>query len=90
MVKLDEVQDTLDELGRENFGDEELNKLKDTFLEYMHPVWVDGVYPPQTWNCFRRKDDNTNNSQEAYNGVLNRLVQVSHPNPNVLISHLIS
>ena len=90
MIKLDELQDTIDELRGQNFDDEEKNKKRDQFLDYIQTVWVDGVYPPQTWNCFRRTDDNTNNSQEAYNGVLNRLIQVSHPNPYVLISHLLS
>ena len=88
MVRLEELQDTIDELRREDFEDSEHNNLKEEFLNYIQTVWVDGVYPPQTWNCFRRKDDNTNNSQEAYNGVLNRLIQVSHPNPYVLLSHL--
>ena len=61
MVKLDEVQDTVDELRREKFGNDETDKLKDECLYYMQNIWIYGVYPPQTWNCFRRKNDNTNN-----------------------------
>ena len=33
---------------------------------------------------------NRNNPQEAYNGVLNRLLQVAHPNPCVLLTKLVA
>ena len=51
---------------------------------------MDVIYPPQTWCCFSRKEDNTNNPQEAYNGVLNRLLQVAHPNPCLLLTRLVA
>ena len=35
-----------------------------------------------TWNCFGRVEDATNNAQEAFNGVLNRLMKVKNPHTN--------
>ena len=36
---------------------------------------MDGHFNPETWSCFGRKTDMTNNSQEAYNGILNRSIK---------------
>ena len=36
---------------------------------------MDGHFNPETWSCFGRKTDMTNNSQEAYNGLLNRSIK---------------
>ena len=41
------------------------------FRNNIQEAWVDGIYPQQTWCCFSRNEENTNNPQEAYNGVLN-------------------
>ena len=90
MIKLEELQETIDELKATDFHNDEENKLKDEFIKYIQEVWVDGIYPPQTWCCFSRKEDNTNNPQEAYNGVLNRLLQVAHPNPCLLLTRLVA
>ena len=90
MLKLDELQDAIEELKSTDFNDENKNANKEEFMNYIQEVWVDGIYPPQTWCCFSRKEDNTNNPQEAYNGVLNRLLQVAHPNPCVLLTKLVA
>ena len=90
MVKLEELQDTIDELRETNFNDDVKNRHKEEFMDYIQQAWVDGIYPPQTWCCFARKEDNTNNPQEAYNGVLNRLLQVAHPNPCLLLTRLVA
>ena len=34
-------------------------------------TWVDGIFSPEMWSCFGRMNEHTNNSQEAYNSVLN-------------------
>ena len=90
MLKLEELQDAVDELKTIDFNDEIKNNNKDKFMKYIQDVWIDGMYPPQTWCCFSRKEDNTNNPQEAYNGVLNRLLQVAHPNPCLLLTKLVA
>ena len=90
MLKLEDLQDTIEELRATDFDDDEKDKLKNEFMDYIQEVWVDGIYPPQTWCCFSRKEDNTNNPQEAYNGVLNRLLQVAHPNPCLLLTKLVA
>ena len=72
-VPVEDIERTLDILRTENwnFGDsEEKHQFKDTFLNHIKEYWVDGVYPPQVWNCFRRKVDLTNNNNEAHNNYL--------------------
>ena len=66
---------------------DEKMRFRDNFINYIHEVWIDGPFPPHTWNCNGRNNDNTNNNIERYNGILNRLIQVQHPNPYVLICH---
>ena len=59
---------------------ESINTCRDDFMNYIQDTWMDGVYSSDMWSCFGRKSDYTNNAQESYIGVLNRLVQVTHPN----------
>ena len=48
MIKLEEIQETIDELRETNLDDDEKNKLKKEFMDYIEQVWVDGIYPSQT------------------------------------------
>ena len=48
-------------------------------VRYLENQWISGPHPPYTWNCFGRVEDATNNAQEAFNGVLNRLIKVKNP-----------
>ena len=52
------------------------------FFRYFEDQWISGPHPPYTWNCFGRVEDATNNAQEAFNGVLNRLIKVKNPHTN--------
>jgi hypothetical protein len=52
------------------------------FIRYLEDQWISGPHPPYTWNCFGRVEDATNNAQEAFNGVLNRLIKVKNPQTN--------
>ena len=52
------------------------------FIRYLEDQWISGPHPPYTWNCFGRVEDATNNAQEAFNGVLNRLIKVKNPHTN--------
>ena len=68
---------------------ESINLCRDKFLEYIQDSWINGPFPPDTWSCFGQRSDMTNNACEAYNSVLNRLVQVAHPNVVVLMEHFV-
>ena len=89
-LPLDELQDTVDQLRETEFEDEECVEMKDDFLDYIQDTWMDGEYPPHTWNCHGRNNENTNNNIERYNGILNRLIEVQHPNAYVLFSNFIT
>ena len=52
------------------------------FFRYFEDQLISGPHPPYTWNCFGRVEDATNNAQEAFNGVLNRLIKVKNPHTN--------
>ena len=52
-------------------------------VRYLENQWISGPHPPYTWNCFGRVEDATNNAQEAFNGVLNRLIKVKNPRCNL-------
>ena len=54
-------------------------------MQYMQETLISGIYSPDMWSCFGRRSDHTNNAQEAYNSVFNRLVKVAHPNVLVLV-----
>ena len=71
-------------------GSNELDSAKNEFLNYIQKVYISGCFPPQSWCVFGRPDDATNNSQESYNSMLNRLVRSFHPNPSVLLKHLVA
>ena len=89
-VRLNEIQDTIDQLRAVDMDDTDVEDMKTEFLQYVQDTWVDGTYPPHTWNCHGRNNENTNNVLERYNGILNRLIQVQHPNAYVLVSHFIT
>ena len=89
-VRLNDLQETVDHLREDKMVDEGQNDFKDSFLNYIQSEWIDGKFPPHTWNCNGRNNENTNNNIERYNGILNRLIQVQHPNPYVLICHFVT
>ena len=89
-IRLNELQDTVDQLKLVDLHDEELKDMRSEFMDYIQSTWMDGEYPPYTWNCHGRNNENTNNNIELYNGILNRLVQVQHPNAYVLVSHFVT
>ena len=70
-------------------GDEDTNLSRNEWMTYIQDIWMDGVYNPDTWNIFGHRSDFTNNAQEAYNAVLNRLVQVAHPSILSLIQMIV-
>ena len=90
MVRERELESCLKELSEVEMEDLELNEAKKVLLNYLENEWMYGSYPPSVWNCFGRIEDCTNNALESFNGILNRLILVFHPNPSILISYLIA
>ena len=91
-VPLNDVADTLDILSKRewNFNESiEKEDFKNKFLGYVKDYWLDGVIPPQVWNCFHRKVDLTNNNNESHNNYLNNAIKEAHPSPAVLTVALV-
>ena len=42
-------------------------KFAAKMIDYVSRVWVNGHYPPKTWNMHQHHDVTTNNNSEAYN-----------------------
>ena len=45
------------------FEEDKVEEFKRYFVKYIKDVWLNGCYPPSTWNCFSRSEDATNNNQ---------------------------
>ena len=45
------------------FEDDKVKSFKSYFMKFIRDYWINGCYPPQTWNCFSRPEDATNNNQ---------------------------
>ena len=43
------------------FDDEDLSNFKIYFLNYIRNFWINGPFPPSTWNCWNKSEDLTNN-----------------------------
>ena len=89
MARPRDLPATLLEMRSWRMTTEKLEEDKNRFLDYFERTWM-GTFPPGMWTCFGRRDDCTNNAQEAYNGMLNRLVSTYHPNPIVLLGYLVA
>jgi hypothetical protein len=84
-VPLNDVEETLDILSNREWDfNESVEKeaFKDKFIGYVRDYWVNGVIPPQVWNCFHRKVDLTNNNNES--NYLANAVKEAHTSPAVL------
>ena len=50
-------------------------------IQYVDKTWINGSYPPETWNMFKHKGQTTNNHSEGYNFRLgNKKTIGKHPN----------
>ena len=74
-ILLDELQEVMDDLRSSEMDSEAATKAAKELMDYFQETWMDGHFNPETWSCFGRKTDMTNNSQEAYNGILNRSIK---------------
>ena len=89
LVLQDELQAVIDEIKVMDMENDIVKRLSEKFMHYIQETWVSGIYSPDMWSCFGRRSDHTNNAQEAYNSVFNRLVKVAHPNVLVLVEHFV-
>ena len=89
MVRERDLEEAIVELREVKMEDGTLEAAKHSFVDYLEKEWMYGAYPPSVWNCFGRVEDCTINAQEAFNGVLNRMVKIFHPNPIILISYIV-
>ena len=71
-ILLNELQAVVDDLKGIEMEDEVSDLAKIEFLNYIQSTWIDGAFNPETWSCFGRRTDFTNNAQESYNKTLNR------------------
>ena len=62
-VRLNDLQETVDHLREDKMVDEGQNDFKDSFLNYIQSEWIDEKFPPHTWNCNGRNNENTNNKE---------------------------
>ena len=83
-VPIADVEESLEALNNKiwafNESDEKV-EFKEKFVQYVKDTWIEGVYPPQVWNCYARKVDLTNNNLESHNSYLANAVQEAHPSP---------
>ena len=71
-ILLTELQAVVDDLKEIEMDSEASEEGKLEFLEYIQSNWIDGPFNPETWSCFGRRSDYTNNAQESYNKTLNK------------------
>ena len=56
-------------------------KFAESLINYFLRVWVNGSFPPKTWNMFQSSGLTTNNHAEAYNSRLGKSTKLGkHPN----------
>ena len=72
------------------FEDEKTQRFKDYFIQYIKDYWINGCYPPRTWNCWSRSEDLTNNNQEGYNSKTNKTLDQNYPSPGLQLCNVIN
>ena len=56
-------------------------KFAESLINYFLRVWVNGSFPPKTWNMFQSSGLTTNNHAEAYNSRIGKSTKLGkHPN----------
>ena len=56
-------------------------KFGKDFLQYFKKTWINGSFPPETWNFYGHRGATTNNYNEGYNNKFNNSLNL-HPHPN--------
>ena len=91
-VPVQDIDETLEMINTRDWSFEESQEkqaFKEKILCYIKDYWVNGVIPPQVWNCFHRKVDMTNNNNESHNNYLANAIKESHPSPATLTVALV-
>ena len=85
--KLEEGLNGIEE--KYKFEDEKGEEFKEYFLKYIRDVGINGCYPPQTWNCWSRSEDLTNNNQEGSNSKINKTLSQNSPSPALQLCNVV-
>ena len=85
LVPLHMLADSLEIV--ENFHVETEND-RIPILTYFKKVWINGKFPPETWNYFEHIGRKTNNDVEGFNRYLNKYLNSPHPNIFKFVDHL--
>ena len=71
------------------FKEESEIEFQREMLVYLNMQWLNNPSQPvEKWNCYRRKQNLSNNCQENFNGRLKKKIKVHNPNPNLLLAAL--
>ena len=61
--------------------DDRQAKLAVVLIHYVERNWINGSFPPETWNMFQHQGETTNNHSEGYNSRLGNKKNIGkHPN----------
>ena len=57
------------------FDDEKVSDFKNSFVDYINSFWIQGCFPPRTWNTYERSEVFTNKAQVQI-AILKRLYSI--------------
>ena len=61
--------------------DDRQAKFAVVLIHYVERTWINGSFPPETWNMFQHQGETTNNHSEGYNFRLGNKKNIGkHPN----------
>ena len=60
---IDDLRET--EFSRKSVHYEKIATFKDTFLDYIEEVWINGNFNPKLWNQWKKAANTTNNNNEG-------------------------
>ena len=61
--------------------DDRQAKFALVMIHYVQKTWINGSFPPETWNMYQHEGQTTNNHSEGYNARLgNKKILSQHPN----------
>ena len=87
-LPLADLEDGVDHLKSVQFEDEKVGEFQNYLCSYIEEYWINGLFPPQVWNCFERLEDLTNNNQEGFNSKINKEIKQIHPTPGQLAMYI--
>ena len=87
-LPLTDLEEGVEYLKSVQFDDDKCKEFQNYLCTYIEEYWINGPFPPQVWNCFKRTEDLTNNNQEGFNSKINKEVKQIHPTPGQLAMYI--